>query len=926
MRKFLLFLNLYFLTFFIIFACPLGTGVVFSDGENLIANPSFEEVSGDKPIAWRIWTWEKDSTYSSLGIETDETFSGSSSAIITNNKDNDARYIQSINVQQDSYYRVSCMIKTEGVETNGLGANISIEGRLETSKDIKGTSKEWERVELYVKTEKNVNFINITLGLGGYGKVNKGKAYFDDVSFVKVDFVPAGAPLAIIGEVEADKDKESSKSDLLSDRGRRSTKYDWLLLIGAFVAAIFGALFAYKTRKNNGFDSTKVYEGDYFPGDTDQNEDQNNDQNNDQLGTKNQKGSTKPTDQRDSSQLFKSWFNSDPKTLNTEVNSINDNKEIKFFKPDKQDYIIMASMTLIYLVLALVNLGSLNVPKTGWMPVTAGEGFTVDFGRQVNISRICYYQGHGQGWHIDGSYRVEYMDQDGEFKPLGSFEKDDFYKWGYSNVHATTDRIRLIVDEPGGTLLEVGFFEDGSDKPLTDFLIVEKNIDMNDEGSVENLFDENVKIEYNPSFMTSTYFDEIYHARTAYEHLNKLEPYENTHPPLGKLFIAAGIALFGMNPFGWRIIGTLFGAAMIPVMYLFGRKMFEKRFYGFCAAFLMMFDFMHFTQTRIATIDVYATFFIIFMYYYMYDSFMYRSYTLGYRQSLKPLFFSGLFFGIGVACKWISIYAGAGLALLFFVAKYIEYKDYKKALGDRNLKNTQLVKDFIPLHITKTMAYCVVFFVIIPIIIYLLSYIPFMMIPGQGHGVANVWKLQLHMFNYHSGLNATHSFASPWYQWPIMYKPTWFYSGSDMPHGIVSTIVTMGNPAIWWVGIASFVASLLISIKKRDKKMAVVYVAFAFQYLPWVLVSRITWIYHFFSSVPFLILTIVYIIKYIIEKYKDSYSVAEEVQSLYIRYSVVAAYLGIVFILFVLFYPVLSGMPVSAEYVKGLRWFKSWIF
>ena len=48
-------------------------------------------------------------------------------------------------------------------------------------------------------------------------------------------------------------------------------------------------------------------------------------------------------------------------------------------------------------------------------------------------------------------------------------------------------------------------------------------------------------------------FDEIYHARTAYEHILGMKPYENSHPPLGKLFISLGILAFGMNPFGWRI-------------------------------------------------------------------------------------------------------------------------------------------------------------------------------------------------------------------------------------------------------------------------------------------------------------------------------------------------------------------------------------
>ena len=69
------------------------------------------------------------------------------------------------------------------------------------------------------------------------------------------------------------------------------------------------------------------------------------------------------------------------------------------------------------------------------------------------------------------------------------------------------------------------------------------------------------------------YFDEIYHARTAYEFLHGLPTYENTHPPLGKILISVGIAIFGMNPFGWRIMGTLFGIAMLPFLYLLWKKM-----------------------------------------------------------------------------------------------------------------------------------------------------------------------------------------------------------------------------------------------------------------------------------------------------------------------------------------------------------------
>ena len=80
--------------------------------------------------------------------------------------------------------------------------------------------------------------------------------------------------------------------------------------------------------------------------------------------------------------------------------------------------------------------------------------------------------------------------------------------------------------------------------------------------------------------MYGMYFDELYHGRTAYEHLHGIAPYENSHPPLGKIFIMLGIAIFGMNAFGWRIIGTLFGIAMVPIMYAFGKKLFRRSDYA----------------------------------------------------------------------------------------------------------------------------------------------------------------------------------------------------------------------------------------------------------------------------------------------------------------------------------------------------------
>lgn len=159
------------------------------------------------------------------------------------------------------------------------------------------------------------------------------------------------------------------------------------------------------------------------------------------------------------------------------------------------------------------------------------------------------------------------------------------------------------------------------------------------------------------TYYNSTYFDEIYHARTAYEHLRGVYPYEVSHPPLGKEILSLGIVLFGMTPLGWRCMGALFGVAMLPLMWDLLRRMFRDDRVALCGTALLAFDFMHLTQTRIATIDSFATLFILLMYL-----FLYRYFTEG---KLRHLAACGVTFGIGAATKWTCLYAGAGLGVLW---------------------------------------------------------------------------------------------------------------------------------------------------------------------------------------------------------------------------------------------------------------------
>ena len=859
--------------FFILLAAALLLplpGAVAAEAE-LAANPGFEEGEGPDAYFWKSDSWEDKGEFR---WDASQKHTGQKSVCIINDRPTDSRYKQKLTVKPDTCYRLSCWIRTENAGSGTKGANISVEGLSHTSRDIKGTSVDWEYVELYGITGKSQTEITLTLGLGGYSSLNSGKAWFDDVSVVELKAAPEYENV-----IKLYLEEPGEKTDAGGGKGSLLIFFAVLASIAYFACRLIGR----NVRKPAG--ATGISSAPR---------------------TGHSSGSASATRTSLVSRLAAA-FGSIPASGAARIR----------LKPDKKDYIIMSLMTAVYLIPALANLGSVKAPETSWTPAKPGESVIVDLGREASPARIYSYGGLGYERPDEGRYRIQYEDSRGGYMPLATIEKKDgdVFVWRAVNTpDVKARRLKILVDGAGGTINELAVFEKGSTAPLKGLKIVDKAVEPTDQGRPENLFDEQGTVDFKHSYLSGMIFDEIYHAKTAYEYLKHMEPGEWTHPPLGKIFISIGIALFGMDPFGWRIIGTLFGAGMVPAMYLFGRKLFGGRFYAFCAAFLMMFDFLHFGLTRIATIDVYATFFIILMYYFMYDCFVNKSYEAGFRQSLRPLFLCGLMFGLGAASKWIGLYAGGGLALLFFLAKYQEYRDYRRASAKKG-KKPLWTADFIPLHLNRTVLYCILFFVIIPGFIYALSYIPYMLAPG--HGPEVILNNQAAMFKFHSHdvLGATHPFSSYWWEWPLIRRPLETYSGSGLAAGMSSSMTLMGNPAIWWAGIFAVIAAAAVSAVRRDRKMLPVFIAIVFQYLPWIGVTRVVFIYHFFSTVPFMILAIVYVIKALLEKYPAA------------RYPVFA-YLALVLALFVMFYPVLSGMEVRREYVEQyLLWFKGrWVF
>lgn len=565
----------------------------------------------------------------------------------------------------------------------------------------------------------------------------------------------------------------------------------------------------------------------------------------------------------------------------------------------KRDMLFLLGITLVYGIVALTNLGSTSVPQTYWSGETAGESLTVRFERTEHVAAYSVYGN---------------IDREGTLllsTPTGHeeiFEQtyDDMFRWKKVTTDFVAKEVTIVLYSGTLKLNEMAFFDENDQQiPVS---VVSAT------GSQGNLFDEQDKVDAVPSYYNGMYFDELYHGRTAYEHLHNLAPYENSHPPLGKVFIMLGVWAFGMTPFGWRVAGALLGIGMLPILYAFGKRIFKDSNYALVLTTLFAFDFMHFTQTRIATIDVYSVFFILLMYYYMYQYISMNFFTDGLKKTLKPLALSGLFFGLGAASKWTSIYAGVGLAILLLGSLIARYLEYARVSAQGSEAERARVGIYWQLA-AKTALWCLLFFVAIPFAIYFASYTPYYIYEagqdatyGLNGMMRTFWKYQTFMYDYHSNLNATHPYQSNWYSWPFTVKPMWYFFNSYISQQKISTMSASGNPAIWWVSTLGAASLLWLRLSKRiapDRALQVFCVGVLANYLPWVLVPRCTFIYHFFATVPFILMATVYALQKLEQRYRDAN---------FIKW----VWIGFALLFFILLYPGISGLPVSPEWAAFL--------
>lgn len=548
------------------------------------------------------------------------------------------------------------------------------------------------------------------------------------------------------------------------------------------------------------------------------------------------------------------------------------------------DFVIALVIVVLYGALSFMNLGDTVAPQTFATVNNPNDVIEIKTpGNDDVITFMRVYTGV-----VPGKFEIYTSEDQVNYELLGTYDFESVFSWQDINVNKEAKYIKFVLASEEASIGEICLYDIGG-YSLSDLT------NANDLGKL--IVDETDTVPVRISYMNSTYFDEVYFARTAYDYANGLVAYEWVHPPVGKLIQAIPILIMGMTPFAWRFAGNCFGILMVFLVYLFAKRLFKKTSYATVASLLVALDNFHFAQTRMGTIDTELVVFSLLSVYFMYQYVvMDKSDTL--IKKLRYLFLSGLFFGLTISTKWSGVFTGLLICIMFF-------QDF---ISENFAKNRRWTKNT-----TKIFISCFLFFLIIPILIYVSSYLLFPKVGpfGSVKTFSEFFEQMHQIFAYHSNLTEGHPFSSPWYTWPLLVKPVWLHV-AYYPNDLIETISEVGNPLIWWAGAISLVVILIRSFVKKDKMGLFLVGAVLIMWLPYISIGRCMFLYHFFPAYPFMILTLAYMLKLIAEKRENK--------------SVLWVFTFLAFVLFVVFMPVSSGRLITKTYTDFLKWLPGWYF
>jgi dolichyl-phosphate-mannose--protein O-mannosyl transferase len=401
------------------------------------------------------------------------------------------------------------------------------------------------------------------------------------------------------------------------------------------------------------------------------------------------------------------------------------------------------------------------------------------------------------------------------------------------------------------------------------------------------------------------------------------------HPPLGKWMIGLGELGFGTESFGWRVASAASGTVTVVLLALIVQMLFASPIWTFAGGLLLATESLNVVQSRTATLDILVTFWIVlgFAFLLLYRRWIERR-TPEDPDAPEPSeedpaprprlpaplwrpyrFATGVALGAGVATKWSAITAVITMIALGFAWEVMR----RRRFGMRSpIVNAITAEGF----------GIVLSFLLVPAVLYFVSYTGYFL--HFGWDLRGWAELQGAIASFHADLptvdasgQPTHPYLSPAWQWILLRRPVYYYADYST-EGIRQIIYANGNPAIFWGAILAIPYVTYTWWRKRDWRAGFVIFAIAGLYLPWFLVSRPQFLFYATPITPFLVLACVYAIRDLSEL-----RVAGSRSRPYLPVAI--GFVALSVMLFALFWPVLTGGPLTDAAFKLRYWFTTWV-
>jgi len=409
------------------------------------------------------------------------------------------------------------------------------------------------------------------------------------------------------------------------------------------------------------------------------------------------------------------------------------------------------------------------------------------------------------------------------------------------------------------------------------------------------------------------------------------------HPPLGKWIIAAGEALFGVSPQGWRMGMLIVGLIAVFVLTRIARRLLRSNAWATVAGLLLAVDGLAIVMSRTALLDNALMLFVLAAFAaLLIDRDQIRAKvthqlptgwypgapggvpTVPWLRGWRIV--AALLLGAACAVKW----SGLWFVAVFGILTVVWDLNLRRSLGDEHpwLRTTVAALPTAAVWVTAAA------------VVYVASWWGWFTTdtgyfrqwatnqPGSLGPVIDTlrswWHYHGEVWRFHTGLTTEHSYAASAFGWPLQARPTAFFYDGEVACAAAKcsqAVLALGNPLIWWGGLVALAHQTWRAVARRDWVAGAVVVAFLAGWAPWLLYQDRP-IFFFYSIVflPYLILAGVLSVQVVTARLSQP-----------TRSATVAGLLVIVLTVSWFFYPIWVGEPMPYEQWRLRMWLPSWV-